>query len=274
MKYQAIILEKKDKIATITLNRPEKLNALNLQMTTELVDAFHSIDQDDETQVLVITGAGRGFCSGADLSGGRPPGSDQGLSRDEEEGMEEEIDDITLRGFPREAPLALVAMKKPVIAAINGVAVAGGCTLTLACDIRIASETARFSIPLTRVGLTLELGSSYFLSRLIGIGKACELIFTGRMIYAKEAKEIGLVNQVVPDDELLATTYEMASNITKAAPLATRVSKAGLYLGMNADLPTQLRWESLALSYLSGTEDSKEAAKAFVEKRDPVFKGR
>ncbi len=271
MEYQAIILEKKDNITILTLNRPEKLNALNSQMMTELLDAFHSVDQDDETKVLVITGAGRGFCSGADLSaraGSQGSGSGGG------ERAEKEIEDITLRGFPREAPLALVGMKKPVIAAINGVAVGGGCTLTLACDIRIASEAARFSIPLTRVGLTLELGSSYFLSRLIGIGKACELIFTGRMIDANEAREIGLVNQVVPADELIETAYEMATSITKAAPLATRISKAGLYQGMSEDLTTQLRWESLALSYLSATEDSREAAKAFMEKRDPIFKGR
>ena len=271
MEYQTIILEKKDKITTLTLNRPEKLNALSPQMMTELVDAFRSINQDDETMVLVITGAGRGFCSGADLSaraGNQGPGSSG------EERTERGIEDVTLRGFPREAPLALVGMRKPVIAAINGVAVGGGCTLTLACDIRIASEAARFSIPLTRVGITLELGSSYFLSRVVGIGKACELVFTGRMIDSKEAKEIGLVNQVVPADELMDRTYEMASDIIKAAPLATRISKVGLYQGMNADLTTQLRWESLALSYLSGTEDSKEAARAFMEKRDPIFRGR
>ena len=271
MEYQTIILEKKDNIATLTLNRPEKLNALNPQMMTELLDAFHSIDQDDETMALVITGAGRGFCSGADLSGRT---GNQGPGSSGEARTEEEIEDITLKGFPREAPLALVGMKKPVIAAINGVAIGGGCTLTLACDIRIASEAASFSIPLTRVGLTLELGSSYFLSRLIGIGKACELIFTGRMIDAKEAREIGLVNQVVPADGLIEAAYEMASSIIKSAPLAMRISKAGLYQGMTADLTTQLRWESLAISYLSGTEDFREAARAFLEKRDPVFKGR
>jgi len=271
MEYQTIILEKNDKIATLTLNRPEKLNALNPQMMAELLDAFRSISQDEETQILVITGAGRGFCSGADLSA---RGSNQDPSTNIPETKEKEIEDITLRGFPREAPLALVGMKKPVIAAINGVAVGGGCTLTLACDIRIASQTARFSIPLTRVGLTLELGSSYFLSRLIGISKACELIFTGRMLDAEEAKEIGLVNKVVPDDELLKTTYEMANSIIKAAPLATRISKVGLYQGMNANLTDQLRWESLVLSYLIGTEDFREAVKAFLEKRDPIFKGR
>jgi enoyl-CoA hydratase/carnithine racemase len=165
-------------------------------------------------------------------------------------------------------------MRKPVIAAINGVAVGAGCTITLACDIRIAADTARFSIPLTRVGFTFELGSSYFLSRVVGIGKACELMFTGRMIDAAEAKEIGLVNQVVPADKLGETVREMAVGIGKAAPLATRVTKAGLYQGMNADLATQLRWENLANSYLTGTEDSREAIRAFAEKREPVFRGR
>jgi len=266
MEYQTIVLEKKNNITTLTLNRPDKLNALNPRMMAELLDAFRSINQDDETMVLIITGAGRGFCSGADVR--------ESLQARADERQERGIADATRGGFTQEAPLALAGMRKPVIAAINGVAVGGGLTLTLSCDIRIASEEARFSIPLTRMGITLELGSSYFLSRVVGIGKACELTFTGRMIDAQEAKEIGLVNHVVPADKLLETACEMAASITKTAPLATRVSKAGLYQGMNADLPTQLRWETLALSYLRGTEDSKEAIRAFSEKRDPVFKGR
>ena len=271
MEYQAIILQKKQHIATITLNRPDKLNALSPLMMSELVHAFRKVNQDDETKVLVITGAGRGFCSGVDLA---PQTGNQGSSSSTKGKTETEIEGINPSDFPREAPLALSGMKKPVIAAINGVAVGGGCTLTLPCDIRIASETARFSIPLTRLSFTFELGSSYFLSRIIGIGKACELVFTGRMIDAKEAKEIGLVNQVVPADQLTEITYEMASNIAKAAPLAQEISKMGLYQGLNADLPTQLRWEVLANGYLGGTEDRKEAIKAFMEKRAPIFKGK
>ncbi len=213
MEYQTIVLEKKDNISTLTLNRPEKLNALSPQMMAELVHALRDVSRDDETMVLVITGAGRGFCSGADLTA---RGGSQAARSDEEEKAEESAD-LTLKGFAREAPLILAGMKKPVIAAINGVAVGGGCTFTLTCDIRIASETARFSIPLTRVGFTFELGSSYYLSRVVGIGKACELVFTGRMIDAAEAKEIGLVNQVVPADELMDTTYQMARDIARAA---------------------------------------------------------
>ena len=271
MEYQTIVLEKKDNISTLTLNRPEKLNALSPQMMAELVHALRHVSRDEETRALVITGAGRGFCSGVDLSA---RGGSQGPGPGSEEQTEEESQDVTLRGFGQEAPLIMAGMKKPLIAAINGLAVGGGCTFALACDIRIAADTARFSIPLTRMGFTFELGSSYFLSRVVGIGKACELVFTGRMIDAAEAKEIGLVNQVVPADELMDTTYQMARDIARAAPLATQVSKAGLYQGMDADLTTQLRWEALALGYLAGTEDIKEAARAFMEKRDPVFKGR
>ena len=271
MEYQTIILEKKQHITTITLNRPDKLNALSPLMMSELLDAFHNVSQDDDTRVLVITGAGRGFCSGIDLS---PKAENQAQGSSGEQRPKREIDDVTLKGFTCEAPLILSGMKKPVIAAINGVAVGGGCTLTLPCDIRIASEAARFSIPLTRLSFTFELGSSYFLSRVVGIGKACELTFTGKMIDAAEAREINLVNQVVPTDKLMDTAYEMAENITKAAPLATQITKMGLYQGMNADLPTQLRWESLALSYIRGTEDAREAARAFSEKRPPVFKGK
>ena len=270
MKYQTIILYKDERISTLTLNRPDKLNALNPQMMTELVHAFHTIDDDKDTRVLIITGAGRGFCSGADLSAQRLPNNKQS---EDEDTLKREHDDATLKGFPVEAPLLLSKMKKPVISAINGVAVGGGCTFTLLSDIRIASEAARFSIPLAHRGFTLELGSSYFLSRIVGIGKACEMVFTGKMIDAREAREIGLVNHVVPPDELMSVTTELARNIARAAPLATQVSKEGLYLGMNNDLPGQLRWETLALRYLAETDDQKEAIRAFMEKIEPEFKG-
>ena len=256
MNSQTIILEKKDYIATITLNRPDRLNALNDQMANELNDASVSIDGDDEVRVVVITGAGRGFCSGADLKGERTGRSRMG------HGMADKIFE------------ALNNMEKPIIASINGVAVGGGCTMTLSCDIRIASEEAKFQLPFTRLGICTELGSTYLLPRLIGMGKACELVLTSRMINAKEAHEMGLVNQVVPASELAKTTYEMASSIAKFPPLSVKMNKRGLYQAMNSDLPSQLRYESLANAYLSGTEDAKEAIKAFQEKREPIYKGR
>ncbi len=165
-------------------------------------------------------------------------------------------------------------IEKPIIASINGVAVGGGCTMTLSCDIRITSEEAKFQLPFTRLGICTEIGSTYLLPRLIGMGKACELIFTSKTIDAKEAKEIGLVNQVVPASELVKTTYEMASSIAKLPPLAVQMNKRGLRQAMNTDLPSQLQYEALATAYLSDTEDRKEAIKAFLEKREPIFTGR
>lgn len=265
MNYETIILEKKENIATITLNRSEKLNAENPRMAEELIDVFGNVDQDDDVRVVVITGAGRAFCAGADIQ-------ESFLPRIEEKkrGI---IRDVT-REFTEKGCLALARVRKPVIASINGPAVGFGCTLTLVCDIRIASEKARFSMAFARVGLAPEFGSSYFLPRLVGIGKACELVFTAKMIDAKEAKEIGLINEVVPADELKKATYELASSIAKLAPIALRVAKRALYQGMDNDLITQAQYEAFAINYLRRTEDHEEGARAFLEKKEPVFKGK
>jgi len=256
MNYETIILEIKDHIATITLNRPDRLNALNDQMADELNDVAISIDRDDDVRVVIITGAGRAFCSGRDLKGERTGSSEIGHS------------------LPDRIFAALNNIEKPIIASINGVAVGGGCTMTLSCDIRIASEEARFQLPFTRLGICTEIGSTYLLPRLIGMGKACELLLTSKMIDAKEANEMGLVNQVVPASELVKTTYEMARNIAKFPPLSVKMNKRGLYQSMNSDLTSQLRYEALASAYLRDTEDAKEAIQAFQEKREPIYKGR
>jgi enoyl-CoA hydratase/carnithine racemase len=256
MNYQTIVLERKDFISTITLNRPDRLNALNDQMADELNDVALSIDGDDEVRVVVITGAGRAFCAGADLRAERTGRSEIG------------------HGLAERIFTAFNSIEKPIIASINGVAVGGGCTMTLSCDIRIASEEAKFQLPFTRLGICTELGSTYLLPRLIGMGKASELLLMSKMIDAKEAKEIGLVNQVVPADELVKTTHEMASSIAKFPPLSVKMNKRGLRQAMTTDLPSQLQYEALATAYLSSTEDAKEAIKAFREKREPVYKGR
>ena len=264
MEYQAIILGKKDNIATITLNRPEKLNAWNDQLREDLHDALIDVDHDDETRVVVITGSGRAFCAGVDIK-------ETQLKRIEDK-KKGEVEQVVREGT--EGPLVLTKVRKPVIAAVNGLAIGVGTTFILPCDIRIAAESAKFSIPFIRMGLQPEFGSTYFLSRLIGFGKTCELVFTGKMINAKEAKEIGLVNQVVPDDELLKTTYEMAISMAKLPPLAMQISKRALYQGLHADLTSQLQLERFGLTYLHGTEDFAEASKAFVEKREPRFTGK
>ena len=255
MNYETIILEKKDYIATVILNRPDRLNAINDQMVNELFDALASADRDDETRVIVITGTDRSFCSGADL-------------RDERLGRRDVVRTLADRMF------AALNIDKPIIASINGFAIGGGCTMTLHCDIRIASEAAKFQLPFVRIGVCTELGSTYLLPRLIGMGKACELLFTSKMIDAKEAKEIRLVDHVVPASNLAKATYEMAGSIAKLPPLAMQMNKKGLRQAMHTDLPTQLQYEALANYYLHDAEDHKEAIKAFREKREPIYKGR
>jgi len=266
MKYETIILEIKDQIATITLNRPEKMNAENNKMADELVDVFKAVDRMDDARVVVITGAGRAFCAGADLK-------ERFLPRIEEK-KKGFIKDVT-QEFSELGSLGLSYIRKPTIASINGPAVGVGCTLALGCDIRIASTEAKFGFPFVRVGLLPEFGSTYYLPRLIGIGKACELVFTGQTIDAQEAKEIGLVNQVVPHDQLKEVTYGMAGKILMMPPIAIQLSKRALYQGMRAsDLASHLQYETLALVHLLGTPDHEEGVKAFLEKREPVFKGR
>ncbi|MFA4837380.1 MAG: enoyl-CoA hydratase-related protein [Dehalococcoidia bacterium] len=266
MKYETITLEKADNIATITLNRPDRLNALNAKMGDELQDVFGVVDRDNEVRVVVLTGAGRAFCAGADIQGQ--------FTAEGAGGKEESLIERIPREFDEPKCLSLAKIRKPVIAAINGAAVGFGCTITLGCDIRIASETAKFGLAFTRMGLLPEWGSTYYLPRLIGLAKACELVFTARMVEAQEAKEIGLVNQVVPADKLKQATYDMAGIIAGLAPKAMEISKKALRHGMNNDLATQARYEVVALHYLLGTEDHKEGARSFLEKRKPVFKGK
>ncbi len=264
MEYKTIILEKKENIATITLNRPQKMNAVSPTMNNELEDALLSSDRDDETRVVVITATGRAFCSGIDVRESFQTRIDK---REAGEG-----EDVT--GAPTGLYSAFVNLKKPLIASVNGFAIGFGLNMALVCDIRIASEAAKFQYAFTRMGVISGFSITYLLPRLIGIERACELAFTAKMIDAQEAKEMGLVSHIVPADQLAKATYEMASSIAKLPPLAIRLVKRGFYLGMNADRASQQQFEHLALNYLHGTEDHKEATKAFLEKREPIFKGR
>lgn len=265
MEYETVILEIKDQIATITLNRPEKMNAENNKMADELLDVFRAVDRMDEARVVVITGAGKAFCAGADLK-------ERFLPRIEEK-KKGVIKDVT-QEFSEVGSLALAHIRKPTIAAVNGPAVGVGCTMALGCDIRIASAEAKFGFPFVRVGILPEFGSTYYLPRLVGIGKACELVFTGQTIDAQEAKEVGLVNQVVAPGQLQEVTYGMAGKILKMPPMAVQLSKRALYQGMRApDLASQLQYETFALVHLLGTRDHEEGVKAFLEKREPIFKG-
>jgi len=264
-RYETVLIEKEDCIGTIIMNRPERLNAMNTTMLTELVEAFGELDADPEVRVVILTGAGHGFSSGADM---RDSAAAAG-------GKEE----AALTRYRRLAaigaiPLAMREVAKPIIACINGAAAGGGMTISLHCDVRIASEKARFGAVFARVGVIPEYGSTYMLPRIVGIAKACELVFTARIIDAAEAKEIGLVDHVVPADRLKEVTQEMATTIAGLPPFAVQMSKQGLYQGLAEDIRTQMGFERMALDACYESAEHAEAVRAFIEKREPQFEKR
>jgi 2-(1,2-epoxy-1,2-dihydrophenyl)acetyl-CoA isomerase len=263
MPYQDIILEKEGGIATLTLNRPDKLNALNARIMAEIASAVTEVDEDDDMKALIITGAGRGFCSGADLT---PSGSERVVP-----GRRLLLEPLT--GLGRLARV-ISSTDKPTIAAVNGVAAGAGFSIAAACDIRIASENARFSAIFVRRALVPDTGITYFLPRIVGISQALELCITGDIIDAQKAERIGLVNRVVPHDDLMKEAQEFAARIAKGPSVAIELAKRSVYKGLENDLASQLAYETWAYNVVQQTEDVQEGRRSFVEKREPVFKGR
>lgn len=268
MRYKTIVLEKSEGIATLTLNRPRKLNAMDVEMMRELQAAIQEVGEDREVRVLVITGAGAGFSTGGDVDS----------MRDEIEGEYWEETPVPYR-LRRGEPWYSIVLQvrrllKPVIAAVNGIAVGGGLVLAMAADIRIASDKASFSQIFARRGLP-DGASTYFLPKLVGIGKACELAFMGDVIDAMEAERIGLVNKVVPHQDLMQVTMQMASHIANGPPIALQLAKQALHRGFVAtDLASHIEYELSALLMSTTTEDFKEGVRSFLEKRQPTFRGR
>jgi 2-(1,2-epoxy-1,2-dihydrophenyl)acetyl-CoA isomerase len=262
MNYSTLLVEKRENIGTLTFNRPEKLNAFNDLAWQDFIAALHEIDQDNEIRVLIITGAGRAFSAGLDLEE-----ATKGPS-------ESDLQVAPIQNSIPWIPEMMRNMKKPIIAALNGAAAGGGFSIALACDIRIASEEARLVAPFLRVGLVAELGSTYNLPRLVGIAKACEIIFAAKTVTAKEAKEIGLVNEVVSKEELIPFTWKMAKEIAQMAPIPLQLAKRALYQGLDSQLAAQVQFETLSQVTCFKSEDYKEGMKAFLEKRAPVFKGK
>lgn len=257
--YETILYEKKDSIAVITLNRPERLNAINLQMNRDLVDALDAAKQDDEVRVVVITGAGRAFCAGADVG----------------EFASGEFSKGDNKGKPKFIhPYNLYRLNKPIIAAVNGVAVGFGMNLTLCCDVIYASENASFGEFFIRMGIIPDMNGSLLLPMAVGVHKAKELIFSGNRIYAEEALRIGLVNQVFPQEELLPKTMEFAQHLAEQAPLALSYSKQAIHKAYEKVFDQMLAVEKQFNDICYASEDHKEAAKSFVEKRKPIFKGK
>jgi enoyl-CoA hydratase/carnithine racemase len=262
MMWEHVLLDKKDHIATMTLNRPEKMNAFGRRMRHEIEEVVREVCEDAEVRVIVITGAGKAFCVGGDVN-------------EKVTGPSNAVDTIS----PSERPamskivMAISQVEKPVIAAVNGVAAGGGVNLALCCDIRIASKNARFGQVYVRRGIHPDWGGIYFLPRLVGYAKACELIFSGDVIDAEEAYKLGMVNKVVPHDDLMPAVYDLAGRIAKNAPIPIALAKRGLQNFNRWDLPQALDYEAYALSACRKSEDVEEGFKAFLEKRDPKFTG-
>ncbi|MBU2551145.1 MAG: crotonase/enoyl-CoA hydratase family protein [Proteobacteria bacterium] len=262
MDYQQILYEVKDRILTITLNRPEKLNPFtDYVMAPELIDAFNRADEDDEVRVVIVTGAGRGFCAGHDL--------DEGFDYDEQ--IQTTLE--THRDIGGTVSLRIYEMKKPVIAAINGAAIGIGITLTLPMDIRLASEKAKFGFVFARLGITMEGCSNWFLPRLVGPGQAAEWALTGRIFDAKEALAGRLVNRVVPHDQLMDEARNLALEIARTtSAISIPLNRQLMWRMLGADHPMEAhKLESKCIYWLGLQHDSKDAVEAFFEKRPPDF---
>lgn len=243
---------KQGNVGIVTMNRPEALNALSSAVFADLTAALDQVEQDDDVYVVIITGAGRAFVAGADIGEMANMNVEEGLAFSE---------------LGNSLLMRVDMFPKPTIAAVNGFALGGGCELSLACDIRIASEKAKFGQPEVGLGIIPGFGGTQRMARIIGTGAAMELIYTAETIDAKRAEAIGMVNHVVAPDELMDFALNLANKIAANAQVAIRTSKMAIRRGIDCDISTAVTYEALAFATCFGTEDQKDAMKAFVEKR-------
>ena len=266
MAYEAVLFEKRGHVAILTLNRPDRLNAISAALRTEVHAAVDEAHADDEVRALVVTGAGRGFCSGADLTG-----LTQGLVPPRPTTQNGMLDEDGWVG--RWAKL-FHHFDKPVIAAINGVAAGAGMSTALAADLRVGCENSRFKTVFIERSLSPDSGMSYFLPRIIGYARAADLIFTSRAVDAEEAWRLGLLDRLVKADVLVEEAVKLADEMAQWPPLALRMSKRALQHNFEADLDAALRYESVCLGLgRKAVNDVKESGRAFVEKRKPTYTG-
>jgi 2-(1,2-epoxy-1,2-dihydrophenyl)acetyl-CoA isomerase len=258
-----ILVDTQGGVRTLTLNRPERLNAVNNKLSTEIIQAIADASADDEVRVVVITGSGRGFCAGLDLT-------DYAKRDASSESRHKKLDDL---GWVGHQALGIVHCDKPVIAAINGIAAGAGLALALACDMRFMSASAKVTAGYIRRGLSPDAGMTYFLPRLVGQAKAAELIYTGRDITPEEAERLGLVNGIFPEEEFQEQVMNFAKTIAEGPPVAMTLSKRLLAASQDTDLTTILKQEYSSIKVCFGTKDVKEGIQAFSEKRKPVFRG-
>ncbi|MBM2826451.1 MAG: short chain enoyl-CoA hydratase [Dehalococcoidia bacterium] len=270
MGYQTVILERQGNLATITMNRPEVLNAINRQLREDIHSALDEVAVDSEIRVVILTGAGRGFCSGADVTQmrGRAEGNAEAIQSASEQTVA-----AAMRGEVA-IPIHVRRMPQPVIAAVNGVASGMGMGIALSCDIRVASDQARFASIFIKRSIMPDNGVTQTLSKQVPLGIAMEMALTGNIYDAKWAMERGLVNYVVPHDSLMEEARTIADTIAANPPLAVRLTRQAMYKNYFAELERAIDKESLDNNTLSVSEDRKEAVLSFLEKRRPVFKGR
>ncbi len=264
MAYETILYDVKDEIATITLNRPAKMNAYTAQMGAEIADAIIRADQDSDARVIMMTGAGdRAFCAGADMSMFAAD-----IRAREEKGRSEPY-----RGNRQmlSLPQLMRQLSKPTIAAINGFALGVGCTMTLLFDVRLASDNAKMGVIFPRVGLMSELGSSYLMPRLIGLARTAEMMLTGRQYSAQDCLAMGLVSQVFPQAELMPKARELAGEMLQCSPFSLAMTRHALYQGLDGTLETAMQFEGFALEKCYVSAEHKEYVTAFMEKRKPDF---
>jgi enoyl-CoA hydratase/carnithine racemase len=259
---ESLLIERADGVVTCTLNRPEKKNAVTSEMWLGLIELFEAVAVNPDDRVLVITGAGDGFCSGADLG--------DGGTADAATGVGSALAGMRVVG---RAALGLHELPKPTIAAVNGVAAGAGCNLALGCDLIIASERARFSEIFSKRGLVVDFGGSWLLPRLVGMHRAKELVLLADVIDATEAERIGLVNRVVAHDQFAETVRELATRLANMAPLALAASKRLLDQSLAVSMAEAIEFENTAQALMSSTRDTREAILAFFERREPRFTG-
>ena len=267
MDFEQIIYEKSEGIATITLNRPERMNAFTNQMIEEWYRALLDANADEDVRVIIVTGAGRGFCAGVDLEGGRLG-----------ELMNQERTPVQNRNFLRDSvqrvPRLVSLLEKPYIAAVNGAAAGAGMDMASMCDIRFAADTARFGMTYVRIGIIPGDGGCYYLPRIVGTARALDLIWTGRIIDAQEAMAMGYVNAVVREDKLMERTHAYAAALASGPGVAIGLAKRLVYRSWEVDADAALELAQQAMYIAQGTEDAREGPRAFAEKREPHFKGR
>ena len=273
MQYETILYDLEDQVLTLTLNRPDRLNAFNGVMLKELLDALDKADADDEVRAIIVTGAGRGFCAGADLAaGGDSFKSVDKFSAEEGTSNKKQVPDVHRDGGGL-LTLRIFDLKKPIIAAINGPAVGVGITMTLAMDVRLASDRAKMGFVFARRGIAPEACSSWFLPRIVGIAKSLEWVYSGRVFPASEALEEKLVSSLHAPDDLLPAALAIAREIAdNTAPLSISLSRQMLWKMLGADHPMEAhKIDSRAVQTLGKTADAKEGVESFLEKRPPQF---